>query len=370
LRPIAAIFIGLAVAGSIARASTTYDEAQAALAKGDTASAIRLFQAAAERGDAAAAFNLGRIFSLGQGVRADPKTAAIWFRRAADEGNPGGQYRLGFAYEAGLGVPRNPTEAARWYLKAASQNYADAEAKLAALYAKGQGVPQDDVAAARWYRAAAGHGDASAALDLALLEARGIRPPATIGGTTSQTEFKQSMNQVFGAGHWRETGGYRSQARENELRREGALTVRPGTVSRHSVGTPDSPGAYDIVVAGMSPGQAAAKIKKSGVAYKRLFPEGAHGTQGAHLHVEPFLAQLRDAIWRHSAPDGAKPPEAVAASGGSSSPARDKAEAISLLKSAAARGDSCAQKALGQNAFDGEASARAYLTLQRSGSCG
>jgi hypothetical protein len=95
------------------------------------------------------------------------------------------------------------------------------------------------------------------------------------------------MDSVFGSGKWRETSGYRTMAAENKLRAEGALTVPPGTVSRHSMGTPDAPDAYDIVVAGLTPDQAAVRLRHSGVAFRRLFPEGAHGNQGPHLHVEP-----------------------------------------------------------------------------------
>jgi hypothetical protein len=95
------------------------------------------------------------------------------------------------------------------------------------------------------------------------------------------------MNSVFGAGAWRETGGYRTPEREDELRAQGALTVPPGVLSRHSMGRPEAPGAYDVVVDGVSPWAAAAKLRAAGVPFDTLFPEGAHGTQGAHLHIEP-----------------------------------------------------------------------------------
>jgi len=95
------------------------------------------------------------------------------------------------------------------------------------------------------------------------------------------------MNSVFGAGTWRETGGYRTPERENQLRAEGALTVPEGSLSRHSIGQPDAPGAYDVVVAGLTPGQAAERLRMAGVSFRTLLPEGAHGTQGPHLHLEP-----------------------------------------------------------------------------------
>lgn len=95
------------------------------------------------------------------------------------------------------------------------------------------------------------------------------------------------LDHVFGAGRWRETSGYRSQARENELRREGAGTVRSGQISHHSMGTPDAPGAYDVVVPGMSNAAAAAKLRAESGDFNRVFAEAAHGPEGQHLHLEP-----------------------------------------------------------------------------------
>lgn len=101
-----------------------------------------------------------------------------------------------------------------------------------------------------------------------------------------------TMDSVFGVQNWRETGGYRTPARENELRAEGAMTVPVGALSRHSMGHPDAPGAYDLVVDGVSPDQAAEKLRRAGAPF-RLLAEGAHGNQGPHLHVEPWSADLK-----------------------------------------------------------------------------
>jgi hypothetical protein len=116
-----------------------------------------------------------------------------------------------------------------------------------------------------------------------------VRPS---GGLMPNSALKSTMDKVFGAGAWRETGGYRSEAREDELRREGAGTVPAGQISHHSMGTPDAPGAYDIVVAGMSTESAAEKLKNSSDDFSRVFAEGAHGGQGSHLHVEPKAGHL------------------------------------------------------------------------------
>ncbi len=123
-----------------------------------------------------------------------------------------------------------------------------------------------------------------AALTLALAAApAGAEDDAAVHG-----RFRATLNKVFGAGNWRVTGGYRTPERENELRRQGALTVPIGTMSRHSAGHPDAPGAYDVVVPGLSPWQAAAKLRAAGAPFRTIFAEGAYGSQGAHLHIDPY----------------------------------------------------------------------------------
>lgn len=99
-------------------------------------------------------------------------------------------------------------------------------------------------------------------------------------------DFQATMDRVFGPGHWRQTSGYRTPAQENALRRQGAGTVAPGRLSRHSLGDADSPSAYDAVVPRMSPAAAAARLRRAGGPFARVVAEGAHGPQGPHLHIE------------------------------------------------------------------------------------
>ena len=94
------------------------------------------------------------------------------------------------------------------------------------------------------------------------------------------------MDQAFGPGGWRETSGYRSPERENQLRLEGAGTVPAGRMSRHSLGTPEAPGAYDAVVYGMSQARAAAVLRSADEGFSRVLVEAAHGPEGPHLHIE------------------------------------------------------------------------------------
>ncbi len=98
-------------------------------------------------------------------------------------------------------------------------------------------------------------------------------------------DFHALMDSTFGKGKWHQKGGYRTPERENELRAEGAGTVKPGKTSDHSKGTPENPGAYDIVVDGLNPRQVARRLQETGADFVHFYPEGQRATQGAHLHV-------------------------------------------------------------------------------------
>lgn len=116
-------------------------------------------------------------------------------------------------------------------------------------------------------------------------EFRAAHPRPAVRGAGGG-DFHSTMDQVFGQGRWRQTSGYRAQAEEDALRRQGAGTVAPGRVSHHSIGGPGSPGAYDAVVDAMSAEAAAAKLRRAGGGFSRVVAEGAHGGQGPHLHIE------------------------------------------------------------------------------------
>jgi TPR repeat protein len=116
-------------------------------------------QAKAERGDADAQKNLGKIYAKGESVKQDYALAARWYRQAADQGHAGAQAALGELYEAGRGVPQDNAEAAKWYLRAAEQGNVTGQYSLAVLYVLGKGVRADNLEALKWYREAANQGD-------------------------------------------------------------------------------------------------------------------------------------------------------------------------------------------------------------------
>ena len=96
-------------------------------------------------------------------------------------------------------------------------------------------------------------------------------------GYMDDAAFASSMDSIYGPGNWRQTGGWRSQAREEQLREQGAQTVAPGRISAHSLGTADAPGARDVRVNGETPQEAAARIRAQGFPAAQVYPEGAAG---------------------------------------------------------------------------------------------
>jgi len=55
---------------------------------------VKWYTLAAEQENAAAQYNLGNMYSKGQGVPQDDKTAVKWYRIAAEQGDDGAQEKL------------------------------------------------------------------------------------------------------------------------------------------------------------------------------------------------------------------------------------------------------------------------------------
>ncbi|MEQ8666162.1 MAG: tetratricopeptide repeat protein [Rhodospirillales bacterium] len=83
---------------------TSFSEAARAYA-----TAIRL------TGHRRALLALGMMHFQGQGVVHSEVKAAEYFRQAAEQGEPAAQFLMGRIYESGFGVPRDPIEAYKWY---------------------------------------------------------------------------------------------------------------------------------------------------------------------------------------------------------------------------------------------------------------
>jgi TPR repeat protein len=83
--------------------------------------------------------------------RKDMTTAVRIWKAWADKGNAEARTLLGAMYWSGDGVPRNLKEAARLYLLAANQGYARAQNNIAFMLGFGDGTPPpDDIEAYKW----------------------------------------------------------------------------------------------------------------------------------------------------------------------------------------------------------------------------
>lgn len=143
----------------------------------DYAKARQLWEQAAIQGNELAQNSLGSLYYTGRGVPQDDAMARQWFEQAAAQGDAGAQFNLGRLYTDGRGVPQDDAKARGWYKQAAAQDHADAQYNLGVMYAEGQDVPQDSAQAREWFEKAAAQGHAMAQVNLGILYARGYGVP-------------------------------------------------------------------------------------------------------------------------------------------------------------------------------------------------
>jgi TPR repeat protein len=131
------------------------DDAAVAYARGDYATAMRLWRPHADQGESFAQFALGDMYEYGRGVPQEYAEAMRWYRKAAEQGERLAECNLGLMYYLGRGTPRDCSEAMNWLGRAATQGDPRAQDYLGAMYENGEGVPQDYVQAAKWFNLAA-----------------------------------------------------------------------------------------------------------------------------------------------------------------------------------------------------------------------
>jgi len=99
----------------------------------------------AEKGDAAAQYNLGVMYANGIGASRDDQKAFEWWSRAAGSGFAPAQYSLWIVYSEGRGVARDNPKAISWFEKAALNGLPAAQGNLGKILNQGQMVPRDVV---------------------------------------------------------------------------------------------------------------------------------------------------------------------------------------------------------------------------------
>jgi TPR repeat protein/energy-coupling factor transporter ATP-binding protein EcfA2 len=125
----------------------------------DYVRARKLYEEAADKGEALATNNLGGLYENGWGVAQNYAKARELYEKAAGKGDARAMNNLGRLYENGWGVAQDYMKARELYEKAAATGNPFAMGNLGLLYRNGQGVARDYVKAREWFEKAAGKGD-------------------------------------------------------------------------------------------------------------------------------------------------------------------------------------------------------------------
>lgn len=180
-KAIASLTIGaLASLAFISRAAAdgTFEDGNAARLRGDYATAVRIWQPLAEKGDKDAENGMGVLCGLGQGVPLDYNQAIKWYRLAMQHGSIKAEYNLALAYRDGHGVPADPQAALRYLVLAANDGLPQAQGYLGDEYYHGNlGLAVDYAKAFKYYRASAIQGYAEGQEGLGILYAYGLGVP-------------------------------------------------------------------------------------------------------------------------------------------------------------------------------------------------
>ncbi len=150
-----------------------YNEGVDAYQQKDYATAMAEWKPVAEKGDPDAQYNVGAMYSHGEGVKQDYEQAVAWYRKAAAQGYAKAQFNLGVMYEDGHGVNKDPAQASTWYRKAAEHGHVGAQYNLGNMYYQGQGIAKDFAQAAAWWRKSADQGDAESQYNLGVMYSHG-----------------------------------------------------------------------------------------------------------------------------------------------------------------------------------------------------
>ena len=123
----------------------------------------------------------------------DYATALKEWTPLAEQGVAAAQFNLGIMYDIGDGVVQNYKTAVKWYTLAAEQEFALAQYNLGAMYDNGWGVIQDNIYAHMWYNIAASSGDSEAAENRTKIEKK--MTPADI--SKAQELARQCVNKNY-----------------------------------------------------------------------------------------------------------------------------------------------------------------------------
>lgn len=141
-----------------------------------------------EKGNYAACFDLGQLYYLGdKGVQKDVHRAMTYFKKAADHGVPEAAYQLARIYELGDGeeLLANQVLSFEWYTRAATEGVPEAENNLGSCYFFGRGVEIDFEKAFLLYKSSAEKGNSEAEMNVGICYAsgKGVKQDYTLAYT-------------------------------------------------------------------------------------------------------------------------------------------------------------------------------------------
>jgi TPR repeat protein/virulence-associated protein VagC len=147
---------------------------RAKVAKEGSKEQIEQYREWVKKGKAWAMCMLGDKYRNGVGVKQSDKKAIELFEMAAQRGNAAAQYNLGFFYQHGMhGLTRSNKRAIAYWTLAAEQGLASAQGSLGLMYATGQGIETSYSKAREWLTKAAAQGYKDAIDGLKLLDEQG-----------------------------------------------------------------------------------------------------------------------------------------------------------------------------------------------------
>ena len=220
-------------------------------------------RAAALKGDATAAYEIGVRYAEGKGVPQNLDEAAKWLDRAAQAGIIPATFRLGTFYEKGLGVKKDADLARRYYTQAAERGNAKAMHNLAVLDADGGGKGANYKSASQWFRKAADRGVADSQFNLGILYARGIGVEQNLAKSFKWFSLAAAQGDADAAGK-RDDIAKRLDAQSLAAARLAIQTFTPEPQPDDSINVASPAGGWDA-----APAQAAAPKSAKTVAPKR-----------------------------------------------------------------------------------------------------
>jgi localization factor PodJL len=220
-------------------------------------------RAAALKGDAAAAYEIGVRYAEGKGVPQNLDEAAKWIDRAAQAGIVPATFRLGTFYEKGLGVKKDTDVARRYYTQAAERGNAKAMHNLAVLDADGGGKGANYASASQWFRKAAARGVADSQFNLGILYARGIGVEQNLAESFKWFSLAAAQGDADAAGK-RDDIAKRLDAQSLAAAKLAIQTFTPEPQPDDAINVASPAGGWDT-----APAQAAAPKPAKPVAPKR-----------------------------------------------------------------------------------------------------